>query len=40
MKILPVVAELFHAGERTDGRTGITELIVDFHSFVKPPEEH
>jgi len=40
IEILPVVAELFHASERTDRRTGITELIVDFRSFVKAPEEH
>jgi len=40
MKIPPVVAELFRSGERTDSRTGITELIVDFRSFAKAPEEH
>jgi hypothetical protein len=34
MKILPVVAELFRAG----GRTDTTKLIVAFRIFVKVPK--
>ena len=30
MKILPVGPELFHADGRTDGQTGVSELI---HAF-------
>jgi hypothetical protein len=40
MKIPTLVAELFQAGERTNRQTGVTELLVDFRSFVKAPEDH
>jgi hypothetical protein len=43
MEIRPVVAELFRAGRtdgRTDRRTSIKELVVDFRSFAKAPEDH
>jgi len=35
MKILPVGAELFHAGGRTDGQTDMSKLTVAFRSFAK-----
>jgi len=37
MKICPVGAELFHAGElfHADGRTDVTKLIVAFRNFTK-----
>jgi hypothetical protein len=34
MKILPVIAELFHA----DGQTDMTKLIVAFRSFANAPK--
>jgi hypothetical protein len=34
MKILPAVAELFHADGRTGRRIDMTTLIVTFHNFV------
>jgi len=42
MKILPVGAELLHAGRRkegrTDGRTDIMTLIFAFRNFAKAPK--
>jgi hypothetical protein len=38
MKIRFVGAKLFHADERTDGRTAMTKLIVDFRNFSKGPK--
>jgi len=37
MEIRPVGAELFRAD--TDGRTGMTKLIVTFHSLVNVPKK-
>jgi len=34
MKIRPLGAELFHADERTNGRTDMTKLTVAFRSLV------
>jgi hypothetical protein len=43
MKIRPVGGELFHADERTDGRTDrqtdMTKLTVAFRSFVNAPKK-
>jgi len=39
MKILPVEAELFNAGERTD-RGDITKLIAAFRNFANAPKTH
>ena len=43
MKTRPVGAELLHAGgrvgERTDGHTNRTKLIVTFRNFSKAPEK-
>jgi hypothetical protein len=38
MKIRPVRAALFHADEKTDGRTEMTKLIVAFRNFSKTPK--
>jgi len=38
MKIRPVVAEIFHAERRTDGRTDTTKLMVAFTNFYNPPK--
>jgi len=38
MKIRPVGAELFLAGERTDRRTDMTKLRVAFRSFANAPK--
>jgi len=35
VKIRPVRGELFHADRRTDGRTDMTKVIVDFCNFAK-----
>ena len=40
MKTHPVGAELFHADRRTDGQTGVTKLVVAFHSFANAPKIH
>ena len=39
MKIRPVGVELFHADDRTDGRTDVTKLIVAFCNFVNAPKK-
>ena len=38
MKIRPVGAELFRAGERTDGHTDMTELKVAFRNSADAPK--
>jgi hypothetical protein len=38
IKIRAVVAELFHADKREDGRTDMTKLIVAFRNFVNAPK--
>ena len=38
MKIHSVLAELFHAIRRTDGRTDMTKLRVAFRNFAKAPK--
>jgi len=37
MKILQVVAEVFHADERTNGLTDMTKLITSFSNFANAP---
>ena len=37
--ILRVGAELFHADRQTDGRTGVTKLIVAFRNFSNARKE-
>ena len=40
MKIRPVGAALFHAADRqTDGRAGMTKLIVAFRNFANAPNK-
>jgi len=39
MKICLVEAELFHADKRTDGRTDMRKLIVDFRHFANAPKK-
>ena len=38
MKIRPLESELFQAERRTDGRTGMTKLIVAFRNFANTPK--
>ena len=38
MKTRPVGAALFHADRRTDRRTDMTKLIVDFRNFANAPK--
>jgi hypothetical protein len=38
MKISPVGAKMLQAGGQTDGRTDMTNVIVDFSSFAKVPK--
>ena len=37
MKIRSVVAELFHADRRKEGRTDLTKLVIAFCSFTNDP---
>ena len=39
MKIRPAVAELVHGDGRTDGRTDMTKLLVDFRNFANAPKK-
>jgi len=34
LRIRPVEAELFYGDRQTDGRTGMTKLIVAFYNFL------
>jgi hypothetical protein len=38
MKIRPVKAELFHADRRTNGQTGMTNLLVAFRNVANAPK--
>jgi len=38
MKIHPVGAEFFHAVGRTDGRAGMTKLVVTLRNFANAPK--
>jgi hypothetical protein len=38
MKILPLGAELFHAGTMTDGQTDLKELVVAYRNFANAPK--
>jgi hypothetical protein len=38
MKIRSLVAELFHAGGRTDGQADVTKLIMASRNFVNAPK--
>jgi len=38
MKILPVRAELLHAGGRTDRRSDMMKLVIAFRDFANAPK--
>ena len=38
-EICPVLAELFHADRRADGRTDMTMLTVAFRNFANAPDK-
>jgi len=40
MKLLPIAAELLHAGGQTDRQTGMTKLVVIFRNFEKAPDKN
>jgi hypothetical protein len=39
MKIRPVTAEMFEVDRRTDGRTGMTKLIVVLRNAANVPDD-